>query len=206
MGAKGAREKIKGGPEARRRHVMGAARRLFLAHGFHATGIAQIAKDAGVHVVQIYRDFGSKEDIIAAIAEDEVRASMEEATCAASGIGGVQGFRRWIRGHIDRQLHSDEPDLFLEIVAEASRNPRIAAVFQKVDSHARKALAEVFARLAPASVTAGELETQVELFITLTAGLYARMVAHPHLDKRSFVARIEAILEREIFGPSARTE
>ncbi|RZM06398.1 MAG: TetR/AcrR family transcriptional regulator, partial [Sphingomonas sp.] len=37
------------------------ARRLFVEHGFHSTGIALIAKESGVAVQQLYRDFPSKE-------------------------------------------------------------------------------------------------------------------------------------------------
>lgn len=53
--------------EHRRRLVTDTARKLFMNHGFHATGMAQLAKESGIAVGQIYRDFASKEDIVAAI-------------------------------------------------------------------------------------------------------------------------------------------
>ena len=43
----------------RREKIVSAARRLFIANGFHATGVAQIAKESGIAVGQIYRDFSS---------------------------------------------------------------------------------------------------------------------------------------------------
>ena len=53
--------------EQRRDRVIEAARKLFIDKGFHGTGIAQIAKDSGIAVGQLYRDFSAKEDIVAAI-------------------------------------------------------------------------------------------------------------------------------------------
>lgn len=190
-------------PTARRKQVMDAARCLFLTRGFHATGIAQIAKNSGVHVVQIYRDFGSKEGIVAAIAEDEVKASMEAAALAASGASGIEGFRRWLRAHLERQC---TPDLFLEIIAEAARNPRIAAVLQEIAARSRPALIEAFARHAPGTPCQADLEVQADLLITLTSGLHSLTIGHPNLDKQRLVARIEAVLEREIFGAAAYGE
>jgi len=39
---------------ARRERIMASARRLFLINGFHATGVAQIARESGVAVGQLY--------------------------------------------------------------------------------------------------------------------------------------------------------
>ena len=41
--------------QQRRDKVVDVARRLFASQGFHATGMAQIAKESGVAVGQIYR-------------------------------------------------------------------------------------------------------------------------------------------------------
>lgn len=61
----------------RRRHLLDVARRLFIDQGFHQTGVAQIAAESGIKVGQIYRDFASKEAIIAAICESNVEAWLE---------------------------------------------------------------------------------------------------------------------------------
>ncbi len=55
--------------EMRRQRVMQAARKLFIENGFHATGMAQVAKMSGVAIGQIYRDFASKEEIVVALVE-----------------------------------------------------------------------------------------------------------------------------------------
>jgi AcrR family transcriptional regulator len=50
-----------GGKAAQRREkIIEAARKLFIDNGFHATGVAQIAKESGIAVGQLYRDFASR--------------------------------------------------------------------------------------------------------------------------------------------------
>ena len=48
----------------RREHLIDTAIRLFAAHGFHATGIDTILKEAGVSKKTLYRHFRSKEELI----------------------------------------------------------------------------------------------------------------------------------------------
>ena len=63
----------------RRAHILEISRRLFIENGFHGTGVAQIASASGIKVGQIYRDFASKEDIIAAIAARDLTRFLDEA-------------------------------------------------------------------------------------------------------------------------------
>src|SRR5665811_2126330 len=49
--------------------VLDAAERRFLADGFGATTIAAVASDAGVSVETIYKRFGNKASLVAAIHE-----------------------------------------------------------------------------------------------------------------------------------------
>ncbi len=50
-----------------RRWIVGAARKLFLAHGYAATTIESIASNAGVSNQTVYAVFGSKQSILAEI-------------------------------------------------------------------------------------------------------------------------------------------
>jgi AcrR family transcriptional regulator len=63
-------------PEAR---IVGAARRRFDSLGYRATGIAQIARDAGVAAGTIYRHFPNKEAILVRV----VTEVNEEWLCVA---------------------------------------------------------------------------------------------------------------------------
>lgn len=52
-----------------RERIVEAARELFYAQGYHATGLAQILKDAGVHSGSLYHFFSSKEEVLLAVLE-----------------------------------------------------------------------------------------------------------------------------------------
>lgn len=56
-------------PPSRRDELVDAALGLFLANGFHATGIAAILAAAGVNKMTLYHHFGSKEELVAAALE-----------------------------------------------------------------------------------------------------------------------------------------
>ena len=55
------------------KRIMEAAASLFAARGFHQTAMMDVAERAGVSVGLIYRYFSNKEDMIATVAEREVR-------------------------------------------------------------------------------------------------------------------------------------
>jgi AcrR family transcriptional regulator len=63
--------------DARRRHLVDTARKLFIENGFHATGMAQISEQSGIAVGQIYRDFACKEEIVAAIVSRDCAQLMD---------------------------------------------------------------------------------------------------------------------------------
>src|SRR5271170_4063056 len=54
---------------ATREHVLAVANELFYWHGIRATGIDQVAAEAGVAPTTLYRLFASKDDLIGAYVE-----------------------------------------------------------------------------------------------------------------------------------------
>jgi AcrR family transcriptional regulator len=169
--------------EIRRARVAEAARDLFARHGFHATGIAQIADVSGIKVQQIYRDFCNKEGIVAAIVATDVGDLFTEISqIGAQASGGRAALRAWIRLKLLKVMSKDHPPLFLEIFAEASRNPRIAAILQEIDLQAREALVEAFTAFAAPGTDAAHLRVVGDLFLTFIGGLSERPVAHPGLE------------------------
>jgi AcrR family transcriptional regulator len=55
------------GAEATQRTIVEAATRLFLEHGYHATSIGAVAREAGVAVQTIYNSIGSKHDLLSRV-------------------------------------------------------------------------------------------------------------------------------------------
>jgi TetR/AcrR family transcriptional regulator, transcriptional repressor of aconitase len=59
--------------DARRDQILSAARRCFLRDGFHATSMQDLFAEAGLSSGAVYRYFASKDDVITAIAEENMR-------------------------------------------------------------------------------------------------------------------------------------
>ncbi|MEM1053028.1 MAG: TetR/AcrR family transcriptional regulator [Pseudomonadota bacterium] len=76
-------------PEGKRSSIMEAAEKLFVAHGYTGTSIADVAKEADVAVGSVYRLFPDKPALLAALHE-----RMEEAFIAAmeEGWNSVEGY------------------------------------------------------------------------------------------------------------------
>lgn len=187
--------------DLRRDRVSAAARDLFTRYGFHSTGIAQIADASGIAVQQIYRDFANKEGIVAAIVEEDVRTLFAEISQISSlPVRGRGALREWVRQMLSRVVSDDHPPLFLEIFAEASRNPRIAAILQEIDVHARAGLVEAFAGFAAPGAEPGHLSAVADLFLTIVGGLSQRGVANPAFERD----RLTDLLAELIVGQIAR--
>src|SRR5919106_1754634 len=63
---------------ARRARMVEAARRLFIAHGYGSTTIAQIAEEAGVSAELIYASFGTKKALLFKVHEAALAGDTEE--------------------------------------------------------------------------------------------------------------------------------
>jgi AcrR family transcriptional regulator len=59
--------------DARREHILDAARRCFLRDGFHSTSMQDLFAEAQMSAGAVYRHFTSKDEMILAIAEENVR-------------------------------------------------------------------------------------------------------------------------------------
>ncbi|BBY08481.1 TetR/AcrR family transcriptional regulator [Mycobacterium noviomagense] len=81
---------------ARRDQIMAAAKKVFARKGFHATTIADIAKEAGLAYGSIYWYFDSKDELfhaLMAVEEQALRAHVAAAVTAFAGAGLDASFR-----------------------------------------------------------------------------------------------------------------
>ncbi len=71
-----------------RREILEAAQQLFVARGYAATSVADVAAEAGVAIQTIYSSVGSKRPLVGSLADHldersvvrETRAAMQAAT------------------------------------------------------------------------------------------------------------------------------
>lgn len=86
---------------ARRSQILGAAKKVFARKGFHATTIADIAKQAKLAYGSIYWYFDNKDDLfhaLMAVEEEALRAQVSVALAAQGGaVGGDAPFRTAVK-------------------------------------------------------------------------------------------------------------
>lgn len=156
--------------ELRRHHIKTVARRLFVEHGFHATGIALIAKEAGVGVQQLYRDFQAKEDIVAAIVEADCKQFADLTTLnTALSENDRAGIVHWLTSANGRK-DDDSDRLFLEIASEACRNPRINVIFNEIRMMMSDNISRAFAGLHASETVRDEHRILAEAFMIISVG------------------------------------
>lgn len=185
--------------ELRRRRVIDVARTLFAERGFHATGIAQIARDSGILVGQLYRDFACKEDIIASIVEQDCLTLIDfdgvEATLADCD---AEAIRAWIH----RLVHPDDSGtmdhrIFAEIIAESARNARMMEIFQSGHERMRSTLCLALSSLIPGEHNADERWFLAEIILSLAVGLLQRPITD---DARNagLIERVDRLIDSRI--------
>jgi TetR/AcrR family transcriptional regulator, repressor for uid operon len=164
--------------EARRREILDAAQACFREKGFHGTSIAEICSAAQISAGGLYRYFGSKEEIIAAMAEEEresVSGMLNEVAASDDFFGAMNGlFDRFSTAFCDRS----QVALAAELLAEAARNPEFAAIARQTEM-AMVADIEALLRKGQAS---GQLDSDLDpaeaatMLLAAADGLGMRMV------------------------------
>ena len=92
--------------------VLGAARRAFLARGYHGASLEQIADEAGFSKGVVYSQFENKADLFLALLEQRIEeraaenARFVDALVAAGDCSAGQGLRALVE-HVTRREHAD---------------------------------------------------------------------------------------------------
>ncbi|WP_242193017.1 TetR/AcrR family transcriptional regulator [Sphingomonas hankookensis] len=188
---------------ARREKLVTVARKLFSEHGFHGTGVAQIAAESGIKVGQIYRDFADKEAIVAEIVENDLRLFLHEAEIAqAVERRNIAAIRDWLRMFMRCGEASEARALMPEILAEAARNDRIKGIAHTINRRVKQALVQALTALAPHADQANARGELAETILTWGAGIMHRRIADPDFDDeaayRQMSAHVDATIDQMI--------
>lgn len=175
-----------------RERVLRAAERAFVASGFHGARMAQIAKEAKMSPGHIYHYFESKEQIIA----EMIRAHFEEkkVTVERYREAGDRVVDIMIDNMKDSVAAKTDPfwsTLMLEIVAEATRNPEVAASIRSMDTDLK---ARVVSYLRD-GVRKDDLESRLEIFVALMQGIGIRNILNPNLNKEAVTLILKDVVE-----------
>jgi AcrR family transcriptional regulator len=208
-GGEGARRMTREESRANTRdRLLGAARRVFAASGFHGASVEEIASEAGFSTGALYSNFDGKEDLFLVLMEREIdkhaqeiaAAVREQASIAERATGGA---RQWM-SMIDR-----EPELlllFMEFWAYGVRDPDV-----------RPKVAERFAQMRhtlTGLIADGVRDFDLELALpaeqlavaidALADGIARQKLADPEAVPDELMGRVLALLFAAVTRPAQR--
>lgn len=173
-------------PESRRQQILDAACERVRHSGFHGASMADIAKAAGLSVGQIYRYFENKEAIIAAIVEQDLAEMRDKFAELESQPGTLlDAIDEHLPESIDKCFEPGRAALALEVIAEAARNPKVAAIVRSADDQERQMATSLMERSRKPEWSEAEFQARCEVIGLIFDGLLIRGVNHPDLDREA---------------------
>ncbi|UOZ03969.1 TetR/AcrR family transcriptional regulator [Amycolatopsis sp. WQ 127309] len=187
--------------QARREQVLTAAAVLFGERGFHGSSMGELARRAGMSVGHIYHYFENKDAIIEALVDREMAQRPGALAGLSQPAGDEQSVVAQLENEVRRVLERERLALWLEILAEAARNPQIAAKLHAADDVASERLtAAVSARLPGLSRRAAA--ERAGAVAALFQGLIVRSVYQPGLDRAAVVRATRDALRKLLETPT----
>lgn len=182
--------------EAQRERILCAALKCFIEHGFHAASMANIAEAAQMSAGLMYRYFENKNAIVLAIVERQ----LEEKRAFIRRLQSIEQLVDMLVGKFDEPRDQGEfaVALMLEMSAEATRNPQIAAALRRADELTRQDFEDWLTRNREqgGAGIAGSLAAQRSVAIRMVVeGLLFRIAREPDLDRTVLRAALEDLLQ-----------
>ncbi len=160
---------------AKRRQIMDGARSVFLADGFDAASMSEIARSAKVSKGTLYVYFTSKEDLFAALIREEKREQAEQ-TCQLDDDN--QDVAAVLRGFgerlLDRMFRPTSIAHLRTVAAVAQKFPTIGQAFYEAGpQYGHRRLTAYLARHADAgSITIDDPSLAASLFADMCKSVY----------------------------------
>lgn len=148
---------------------------VFARKGFEGASMQELAQAAQMSVGNFYRYFPSKDAIITALVERDLKDIRTEFETARQADDKVAAYLALADGHMCCTT-ADEAALWAEIDAAAYRNPEIAAIRERLEATVRENIMEAMRSTEdPAHPRPeNELRKNAELVMLLVKGLAKR--------------------------------
>jgi TetR/AcrR family transcriptional regulator, transcriptional repressor of aconitase len=185
--------------EERRAHVLASAARCFAREGFHRATMQDVVRESGLSPGALYRYFASKEDLVAAIAEQR-HAAERAALAAARGADvseAVRAIAHAFLGPLARQEERAWRRVTVQLWSEALRSPAVMRVIRGGLDGPLRSLAALFRRAQregtlPADVDPAAL---ARVAAAVFQGLVLQVAWQPALDLEPCVAAALRLLD-----------
>lgn len=182
--------------ERNRGLVLAAARRIFLARGYHSATLDEIADEAGFSRGVVQSRFGNKADLFLALLEERITERTADNARLAEHLSGADGLAA-LAGHATRrnQAELDWGLLLIEFRAHAARDPALNRRYSALHARTLQGIADLITTLYR---RAGQLpprppDQMAQLILTITAGSRLEQAAglqdSPQLAASELLAR-----------------
>jgi AcrR family transcriptional regulator len=169
--------------QSRRNRILDAAELCFAQQGFHRTTMHDICAKAGISAGALYVYFESKEQLIEGLTERD----REEFLGHFATFGNASDFNETLF-HLFENCVANQPPhkaiLWMEICAEATRNPTISQTHKRFKSVLRQSVvqlvtqAAVHGRITPSM----PVEEAVNAILMITDGFFCQKATDPDFD------------------------
>jgi AcrR family transcriptional regulator len=195
--------------ERNRALVLEAARRIFLARGYHAATLDEIADEAGFSRGVVQSRFGNKADLFLALLEEQITERAVQNARLAEGLAGTEGMRV-VREHAARRNRAelDWGLLLIEFRVHAARDADLGRRYAELHARARQALAGVITGMYERAGQPPPFgpEEMAQMILTVEAGIRLEQAAEPGRPEASAgFERLRGFLESPLpSGDGAR--
>jgi TetR/AcrR family transcriptional regulator, regulator of cefoperazone and chloramphenicol sensitivity len=188
-----------------RAEIARAARRLFLAHGWAATTVREVAREAGVSVPTVYAAYGNKTGLTWALADaadlaaDAPTMLAELESAAADPAGQLAAMAAY-----DRRLFERAGDV-ITLVREAGRaEPELATLYREGRRQADQTRLQVFSSWPAGVLRPGlDVPTAVDIYAALcNIDVYATLTTERGWSPDRIQRWWSEALVRELLNPS----
>jgi TetR/AcrR family transcriptional regulator, transcriptional repressor for nem operon len=178
--------------QATRRRILEAAGRRFKQDGIDGAGVAAVMSDAGLTNGAFYAHFTSKEDLVANVLADQLRAQRQSLDSQPSDRAGLEAF---VRSYLSPQ-HRDQcadgcPSAAL--LDEIARRP--AATRQIFTDELMGVIDDIASRLDPTDVDAARTDALTVFGLMVGTLQLARALTDRDLSDQLLARGVETALK-----------
>jgi TetR/AcrR family transcriptional regulator, transcriptional repressor of aconitase len=184
--------------DARREQILAAAKRCFLRDGFQAASMQDLFAESQLSSGSFYRYFSSKEDVILAIAEENlgvVTSLLHDLATAGHEEGLGEALSQVLSTIVARNRDEQLSAMALLAWSEALRSPALRERFADLLGGIREELATLVARQQAAGTLPGDADAAAlaKLLLAIVPGAIVQLALFGERDLDGVPAAARAV-------------
>lgn len=190
--------------QSQKERILAAAQECFVKSGFHAASMATIARTAGMSPGLIYRYFENKNAIILAIIEQQLKVARRRIRALHSSGNLAKRILDYLDEPEIRDDNSMNTALYLEISAQATRDPQIAEALRRYDITVCSELEDWFRRDRDSGgygLPDEVVPARALILLCLIEGLKLRGAREPETDRKMLMSTLAQLLDSLVSPP-----